>query len=512
MERYTKTMQPYWNVYEPFSQREFIFYGNEYKAYLAKHYIKIRKITGEEIIVWEDKALWDLWDIIEDTGGVFHYELPEPELDEQGQLVPQPPIRVPGHEDENSIPGSTVALVPMSLEELVGIGAITANNILKGCIEVTVSVGDALLYTRMLPTEDYPIIPLMNVHHRNPYPESDVRLYRPLQEYINKIRSLIIAHASTSTNVKLLIPRGSADLRQLEEEWSKAGTSVIEFDAELGAPIVAGPVPLPNELYKNEADAKYDLEYGFGIFELMQGSSQGAPSTYRGTLVVDEFGQRRIKSRRDDIENMLNQLAKVAIPLIQQLYTEEKVIRLVQPSGDEQEERINFYKEMDEGVVKKFHDVGVGRYDIRVVSGSTLPTNRMALLNTYMQMHAAGLIDQVEVLKKSELVDVEGVLERAGQMQQMAQQMEMLQEELKKVKGDLQTATREEVHAKKRLEVEKFSGDLDKISNRADMAASLYKARLGDAKSNLINSVSPEQIETLEEENLYDVTAKEMES
>ena len=268
----------------------------------------------------------------------------------------------------------------------------------------------------------------MNVHHRNPYPESDVRLYKPLQEYINKIRSLIIAHASTSTNVKLLIPRGSADLRQIEEEWSRAGTSVIEFDAELGAPIVAGPVPLPNELYKNEADAKYDLEYGFGIFELMQGSGMNSPSTYRGTLVVDEFGQRRIKSRRDDIENFLNQCAKVAIPLMQQLYTEDKVIRLVQPNGLEKEERFNFFKEMDNGDVKRFHDVSIGRYDVKVVSGSTLPTNRMAMLNTYMQMYQAGLIDQVEVLKKSELVDIDGVLARSGQAAAMQQQMNMLQE------------------------------------------------------------------------------------
>ena len=81
----------------------------------------------------------------------------------------------------------------------------------------------------------------------------------------------------------------------------------------------------------------------------------------------------------------------------------------------------------------------------------------------------------------------------------------MLQEELKKTRGDLQTAEREEVHAKKRLEVEKFSGDLDKISNRADMAASLYKARLNDAKSNLINSVAPEEVDNMEEENVFDI-------
>ena len=505
-ERYTRTMSTYYNVYEPFSQREFLFTAQEYSKYAQKSYIKIRKITGEEVIIFEDQAVANLVDILLETGGVFHYRIPEPQMDEMGNMVPVPPVRVKGEEDEDAIPGSTTVLIPISIEELVGMGDITANVIDKPCIEMVVTVGDHLLYKRMLPTENYPIIPLMNVHHRNPYPESDVRLYRPLQEYINKIRSLIIAHASTSTNVKLLIPRGSADLRQIEEEWSKAGTSVIEFDAELGAPIVAGPVPLPNELYKNEADAKYDLEYGFGIFELMQGSGASAPSTYRGTLVVDEFGQRRIKSRRDDIENFLNQCAKVAIPLIQQLYTEEKVIRLVQPSGLEKEERVNFYKEMEDGAVVKYHDIGVGKYDIVVVSGSTLPTNRMALLNTYMQMFQMGLIDQTEVLKKTEMVDVEGVMERAGHMRQMQAELQALQEELKKVKGDLQTAEREEVHAKKRLEVEKFSGELDKISNRADMASSLYKARLNDAKSNLINSVTPDLVNQLEDEDDFNIT------
>jgi len=504
-ERYTRTTAYYYNVYEPFSQREFLFDVDEFEQYIAKSYIKIRKITGEEIIIFEPEAVSSLVDIIIETGGTFHYQIPDPQMDEMGNPVPAPPVRVNGPEDEDAIPGSTTTLIPVSLEELKGMGEITCNEIQKPCIEMIVTVGDHLLYKRMLPSEDYPIVTLMNVHHRNPYPESDVRLYRPLQEYINKIRSLIIAHASTSTNVKLLIPRGSADLRQIEEEWSKAGTSVIEFDAELGAPIVAGPVPLPNELYKNEADAKYDLEYGFGIFELMQGSGASAPSTYRGTLVVDEFGQRRIKSRRDDIENFLNQVGKVAIPLIQQLYTEEKVIRLLQPNGLEKEEAINFYKEMEDGVVQKFHDVGVGRYDLVVVSGSTLPTNRMALLNTYMQMFQMGLIDQTEVLKKTELVDIEGVMERSGQMQQMQQTIQMLSEELKKVKGDLQTASREEIHAKKRLEVEKFSGELDKVSNRADMAASLYKARLNDAKSNLMNSVTP-AMEELEEENMFDIT------
>jgi len=501
LERYTRVIQQFYNVFEPFSEREYLFNDEEFEAYMNVVYVKVRKITGEESIVWQTEAVEELMQSIEESGPIFHFKLPEPQIDQQtGQMIQGDPIKVPGMETADAIPGSTTSLIPMSTEELKGTDEIVCNAVDVPRIQMVVSVGDSLLYERFLPIEDYPIVPIMNIHLRTPFPESDVRIYRPLQEYINKIRSLIIAHASTSTNVKLLIPRGSVDKRQVEEEWGRAGTSVIEFDAELGAPIVAGPVPLPNELYKNEADAKSDLEYGFGIYELMQGGGKGAPSTYRGTIVVDEFGQRRIKSRRDDIEDMLNQVGQVSIGLIQQLYTEEKVIRLLQPNGEETEQRFNFYKEMDNGDVVKYHDVGVGKYDIQVVSGSTLPNNRMALLNTYMEMYKMGLIDQTEVLKKSELVDVDGVMARSGQMQKMMQQMQAMQEELKRVKGDLQTAQREEVHAKKRLEVEKFSSKLDKVSNRADMASSLFKARLGDQQQQLMNSEAPMEPENLFEE------------
>ena len=502
LERYTREIHQLYNVFEPFSEREYLYNYEEYEQYLNTLFVKVRKITGEESIVWETSAVDELMEEIKMSGPIFHFKLSEPEMDPAtGQMKQSEPVKVPGFETPDAIPGSTTTLIPMSAEELKGTGEISCNAVDVPRIHLVVSVGDTLLYERYLPIEDYPIVPVMNVHLRTPFPESDVRIYRPLQEYINKIRSLIIAHASTSTNVKLLIPRGSVDKRQVEEEWGRAGTSVIEFDAELGAPIVAGPVPLPNELYKNEADAKSDLEYGFGIYELMQGGGKGAPSTYRGTIVVDEFGQRRIKSRRDDIEDMLNQVGNVSVGLIQQLYTEDKVIRLVQPNGDETEQRFNFYKEMDNGEVVKYHDIGVGKYDIQVVSGSTLPNNRMALLNTYMEMYKMGLIDQTEVLKKSELVDVDGVMTRHGQMQQLMAQNQQLQEELKKVKGDLQTANREEIHAKKRLEVEKFSSKLDKVSNRADMASSLFKARLGDQQQQLMNSEAPMEPENLFEED-----------
>ena len=322
----------------------------------------------------------------------------------------------------------------------------------------------------------------MNNHNRNPYPLSDVRMVKGLQEYINKIRSLIVAHASSSTNVKLLIPRGSMNRKNLEEEWGRAGTAVIEYDPELGQPIVAGPVPLPNELYKNEADAKADIERILGIYSLMQGDPSNMPQTFKGTIALDEYGQRRIKSKRDDIEEGLNQLAKVVIAFIQATYNTQKVIRLIQPNNKPKQLTINepMYDNISGEFLGRLNDVTVGKYDIVVVSGSTLPSNRFARFEYYMELYKSGLIDQIEVLKQTEVADMEGVINRSSKMKQLTSQVSSQQKQIKDLSGDLQTAQRELVHARQRVEVEKFKSDLKESSNRADMATQLYKSRTED--------------------------------
>lgn len=470
IERYTKIKVNYFHVFDPYSQYEAFLNPAEYKEYEEKNALRITTQAGVNFLTSEVEIANQL-KLVEQYGEVYH-TMVDP-------MTNQPTI-MSGEEHEGAVPGSTVRVEFLKNEQLIEEEKIAVNRIDQHRIKVIASVGFHKLYERILPIENYPLIPLINIHNRNPYPESDVRIYRPLQEYINKIRSLIIAHASTSTNVKLLIPRGSVDKKQIEKEWGRAGTAVIEFDAELGTPIVAGPVPLPNELYANETNAKSDLEYGFGIFEIMQGGQRGAPNTYRGTVAIDEYGQRRIKSRQDDVEAMLNNLAKIAVPLMQQIYTQEKVIRLIQPSGIVKESVINKAMGYNSKSIERFNDISVGRYDIIVVTGSTLPSNRWGQFEYYKEMLQMGAIDQIEFLKKTEVVDVEGVLERSGQIAQLQGQLKGAQEEIKKLKGDLQTATREETHAKKRLAVEKFKTDLNQYSANAKKSTELFDARLGD--------------------------------
>ena len=366
---------------------------------------------------------------------------------------------------------------------LIEQGQIEVVQITSKKVKQCVIVGDKHLYSRILPLDKYPIIPIMNVHTRTPYPVSDVRMIKGLQDYINKTRSLIIAHATTSTNTKILVPEGSVDMKDFEEKWAQPGVA-IPYDPTDGAPMPVQPTPLPNELYQNETTAKNDIDHALGLYEMMMGNSQAAPQTYKATISIDEFGQRKMKSKLADIEAALTRVGQLAIPLMQQLYTTQKIFRVVQPNNSISEYVIN-KKLVDDktGEIKVMNDITVGKYDVIVVTGSTLPSNRYAELEFYMDAYQKGIIDRQEVLKKTEVFDLEGVMQRTDTIAQLEQQLEQAGEQIKQLKGDLQSRDREAVNLRKKVEVEKFKGDLDQVSNKAKAAGTLYEKRLDDSLS-----------------------------
>lgn len=473
MERFTKVKMPMVRVYDPYEPRERVLSEEQFEEYLKNPAFVIHKRGVDPIYVTSKEEVQRTQQMYDQFNGEFH-EFMDP--------ATQQIVQLPGEERAGSIPNSTTRLIPITINDLVKDNMIQITPIKCDRVRCIISVGDQLIVDYMKPISVYPIVTLMNHHDRNPFPQSDVRLVKGLQEYVNKIRSLIIAHASSSTNVKLLIPRGSMDKKNLEEEWGRAGTAVIEFDPELGQPIVAGPVPLPNELYNNEREAKADIERILGIYALMQGDQGAAPTTYKGTIALDEFGQRRIRSKKDDIEAMLNQLGLLVIEMIQWIYTEEKTFRVIQPNRGPKDVKVNelVFDDLTNAILGRINDITVGRYDVQVVSGSTLPSNRWARFEYYKELYSLGVIDQVELLKQTDVADMEGVLERAGQMQQMQSQMQNAQEEIKKLKGDLQTAQRESLHDRKRVELKDFEVKLAKLEADMKAASQLYKHRTND--------------------------------
>ena len=475
IDRYTPVKVPVYHAYFPDSGLERIMDEEEIEGFLEEGVMVITSQQGQRIVT-EKREVEYFMGMYQQLGEVFHYTQ-DPQT---GQQVP-----VPGPDQGDGIPGSETQLQPLTMRDLIQANLFTIDTIYQDRINRTVTIGNKLYFEgRMGNIEYLPIVPVMYRHRRNPYPVSDVMVVRSNQEYINKTKSLIIAHAANATNVKILVNKGSIDKKQFESEFNKAGTAVLEVDFEMGIPQIVGPVPLPNELYKNEADGRRDIQEILGIYALMQGDAGQAPATYKGTVALDEYGQRRIKSKKDDIEGSLNMLAKVVVQMIQLVYTEPRVFRILRPNNVPGQVAINqaVYDDSTGSITGKLNDVTVGKYDLVVVSGSMLPSNRWAQLEYYQNLYQMGIIDQVEVLKKTEVADIEGVLERHSQIAQLTSQLQQATEQIQKLQGDIQTLERENYHNKQRVEVQKFQTQLHKAAAEGKAAIQVTSARMKDSQ------------------------------
>jgi len=466
-ERYYKVDVTEYRTFEKFSRKEELLSEDEYKEYAKR---PAWMIQGQ--IITDENAANNLYQQL----SMQRQQMIAQKMEEfLYQGFPEDESKIAA---ENEVP--EIELDTLTFEALIKQGQIDIVKITTKKVKQCVIMGDKHLYSRILPLEQYPLIPIMNVHTRTPYPVSDVRMIKGLQEYINKTRSLIIAHATTSTNTKILVPEGSVDMKDFEEKWSQPGVA-IAYDPTDGAPMPVQPTPLPNELYQNELTAKNDIDHALGLYEMMMGNSQAAPQTYKATISIDEFGQRKMKSKLADIEAALVRVGQVAIPLMQQLYKTQKIFRVVQPNNSINEYVIN-KKLVDDktGEIEVMNDITLGKYDIIVVSGSTMPSNRYAELEFYMDAYQKGIIDRQEVLKKTEVFDMEGVMQRTDMIAQLQNALKQAEEENKKLKGDLQTRDRESVNLRKRVEVEKFKGDLNQVSEKAKAANTIFEKRLDD--------------------------------
>jgi hypothetical protein len=329
-------------------------------------------------------------------------------------------------------------------------------------IKCTCIVGQVVLYEKILDTNIFPLVPVPNIWTNTPYPMSDVRKNKGFQRFLNKVMSLITSHAQASSGLKLLIPQGSVqDIEELERDWANPNAT-IEYDASFGEPHFPSPQPLAGSILQLPQMVEHYIDLNIGIFEMQQGNAEASPKTSSGTMMMEDFGQRRSKSKLRDVEASLKRLGKLMYHLAKSHYDFKKTFRLVQPNNDISEYTVNnrVYDDKNKEVQTIENNLSVGSFDIRIIGNSTMPSNKWGEWNVYMEAYQAGLIDKVEALKKTEIFDKEGVMKRTDQVAQLQGQLQQAQEEIKKLSGDLQTAHRETIQSRKQVEVAKFQGKL----------------------------------------------------
>jgi hypothetical protein len=327
------------------------------------------------------------------------------------------------------------------------------NRIIKTC-----SVGDdTFLFEQTIPISEYPIIPISYMYTGTPFAMSAVTPLIGKQQEINKAHQIMLHNANLSSNLRWMYEEGSVP----EDEWEKyssAPGALLKYRPGFAPPTPIQPAPINNAFFTVVQQGKTDAEYISGVPSAMMGFSQDQAETYRGLLANDEFGTRRLKAWMNSIvEPSLEHIGRVFKMMAQKHYNIEKVFRIVQPEGGNQEEKevrinVNLYNDYGKAI-GKYKDYASARFDVRIIAGATLPLNRWALLEEYFRWYQSGLIDDVAMLAETDIRNKEKILERKSMVSQMQGQLQSIQELVKEKDGTIETLQRQLVQAGIKMKV-----------------------------------------------------------
>jgi hypothetical protein len=304
-------------------------------------------------------------------------------------------------------------------------------------IKKVISAGeDVLLGEWILPTQYYPIIPVPNYWTGTPYPISDVRYLRGMQDEVNKRRSLMILNAALSSSNKWLYEKGSID-EDLWDAHAALPNAKLPYRAGYNQPIPVQPIPLPAALAYLEETAKHDMEYMAGSFPVSHGDASQAPPTYAATLALEEFGARRLNPSLEMFAHAKSLLGKVIIDFCQHLYKMPKFIRIL---GEKQGQLMEFYineRQYDpttgDTVIR--NEIDGGKYDVIIASGMNIPSNRWARFMAYKDLFQIGAIDNQALLEQTDISDRDEIIQRMSQLVQQNQVIQAQQQEIKELQG-----------------------------------------------------------------------------
>ena len=384
------------------------------------------------------------------------------------------------------------------------------NRIRKVC-----TAGDTTLYDIFLPDNitEYPLVPFHYKWTGTPYPISAVSPLIGKQRELNKSHQLMVHNASLGSSLRWLHEEGAIDTDYWEKYSSSPG-ALLPVRPGSQPPTPIQPAPLSNAFFQIVQEGKTDMEYLAGIYSSMQGDTGAQHDTYRGMLAMDEYGTRRVKQwMKNAIEPALKQLGEVIKQFSQSVYTAHKVFRVVQPNAlhEDREVQVNvpMYNDFGEAI-GRFMDYETARFDVRIITGSTLPLNRWAYLAELKDLMQLGIIDDLAVLAETDIRDKELIAERKSQLSQLQGQVSGLEEQMKDKDGTIETLERQLVQAGIKGKVMQASMEIDKKKNQASSRTEKEYLET-QAQQKLLRSRMADETVTAKKQGQNDMKAKSKE-
>lgn len=390
---------------------------------------------------------------------------------------------------------------------------ISADEYFETRIERSCVVGDKLLYEYVLPDpiNEYPLFSIPAIYTNTVYPISFIAPAIGKQKEINKAHQIMIHNANLGSNLRALIQEGQVDDDAWDKYMSSAGARLYWRNLGDGTkPEFIQPLPLSNAFFALTEKGQQDFEYLVGMVGTSMGLTDNQSETYRGMLANDEFSTRRLRGWTSNVfEPGMQLLGRIVGQFSQAVYSAHKVFRIVQPNAETGEIKtisaeVNLPLYNDKGEeIGRFKDLQSANIDIVYVSGSTMPVNRWALLEEYFRWFQAGLIDDIEFVRHTDIQDKEGLMQRKSLYQSMQSQISQLENSIKNKEGDIETLSRQilqlSIKAKESGMVNEMRKDVlttesqqvklrDKMKNEFDYNTKILKEEAAKASKNLDNS------------------------
>ena len=290
----------------------------------------------------------------------------------------------------------------------------------------------------------------------------------------------MVHNASLGSSLRWMYYEGSIDTDYWEKNATAPG-ALLPVNSGYDNPKEVLPAQLSSAFFSIVQEGKGDMEYLAGIYSSMQGNTESQHDTYRGMLALDEYGTRRVKQwLKSSIEPALKQMGEVIKEFSQAVYKAHKVFRIVQPSAIQEERtfeiNIPIYNDLGQAV-GKWKDYSAARFDVRIISGSTLPLNRWAYLAELKELMKLGVVDDIAVLAETDIRNKEKIIQRKSLYAQLTEQLEKMEAAVKDKEGTIETLERQLVQAGIQDKVRTVEAELRKGATQAQSRMALAASK-----------------------------------
>ena len=205
------------------------------------------------------------------------------------------------------------------------------------------------------------------------------------------------------------------------------------------------PPAMPSYIQQVIQDLKYDVQVVSGVFDATRGERPTSITSGVAIQALQDSSQGRIRLKTQQLENMLSELGSMWLSRMQQFWNVPRTIRIM--GGKTEPNEIPL---IIDGQPVQFKEVVRdeidGDFDVIIQTGSTMPVNKSARLETVLQLaqtiaeDGMPVVDRRTIIEYCELDNAEDILRRfeeqaqknaeeQAQQQQNQQELMLLQEQ-----------------------------------------------------------------------------------